>query len=920
MADTPTFLLIDGHSLAFRAFYAFAYRGEGLRTSTGIPTSVCYGFLNSLLEILGRERPDAVAIAFDLAAPTFRHEADASYKANRSETPEEFIPDLLNLQRLLATLNLQIVTHGGYEADDVLGTLSQWASAAGYQVKILSGDRDLFQLIDSDKRITVLHLGQKDRIQEFTAVEVQEKMGVFPHQVVDYKALCGDSSDNIPGVRGIGEKTAVKLLQEYHSLEQVLASLPMIKGAIAQKLQAGIEDARHSQYLARIALDVPLTVDLETCRLRGFHLEQVTPILEELEFHALKRKVDALHQRLSPAPATAPSDDELWFDFAESATTPLPPIAVQIIDTRDKLEHLAHTLSQEHSPIAWDTETTSLNPHDHPIVGIGCCWGDAAEHTAYIPLAHNVGQNLAPEEVAAVLGTYFATATYPKVLQNAKFDRLMLRSIGVDLRGVIFDPMVASYVLDPEANHGLKDMARQYLGWQPQSYSDLVPKKQTIAAVPIPDVAQYCAMDAHMTLRLYPILGDRLKERPELERLFYDVELPLEAVLADLEWLGIRIDAPYLAQLSQQLEQDLVAIAQTAYDQAGREFNLNSPRQLADVLQELLGETFTKKSRKSQTGYSTDVSVLTKLEDDHPLIPTILEHRTLSKLKSTYVDALPSLIHPRTGRLHTDFNQTITATGRLSSSNPNLQNIPIRTALSRQIRAAFVPQADWLLVAADYSQIELRILAHLSQEPELLQAYRDGIDVHTHTAQLLLQKDTITSEERRMAKIINYGVVYGMGAQKFSRDLGIALGDAKEFIAAFYRTYARVFEYLRHVEEAAERDGYVTTALGRRRYFRNLDRLNKPQKAAMLRSAINAPIQGTSADIIKVAMIQIQQLLEGYQSRMLLQVHDELVFEMPPEEMPILQPQIQALMEGAIALSVPLEVEIHSGQNWMTAK
>jgi DNA polymerase-1 len=917
MAELPTFLLIDGHSLAFRAFYAFAYRGEGLRTSTGIPTSVCFGFLNSLLEILSKEKPEAVAIAFDLAAPTFRHEADATYKANRSETPEEFIPDLHNLQRLLTTLNLPMVTHPGYEADDVLGTLSQQASAAGYRVKIMSGDRDLFQLIDAEKNITVLHLGQRDRIQECTAAEVLERMGVMPHQVVDYKALCGDSSDNIAGVRGIGEKTAVKLLQEYHSLEGILAAIPTMKGAIAQKLQSGIADAKHSQYMARIALDVPLTLEMAACRLQGFALEEVMPLLDELEFHALKRKVENLHQRLTPAA----EPEELWFDFAPAAAVSEPQFTLAIVDTPAKLEQLADTLAQESGPVAWDTETLSLNPHDRPLVGIGCSWGTTAEHAAYIPLGHiPATQNLSQDLVIQTLGPYFGDPDRPKIFQNAKFDRLMLRSLGIDLRGVVFDPMLASYILDPEANHGLKDMARQYLGYQPQRYEDVVPKKQTIAEVPLAAVAQYCAMDAHMTLRLYPILRDRLGEIPDLEQLYRTVELPLEAVLADLEWTGIRIDAPYLAQLSQQLEQDLGAIAQTAYAQAGREFNLNSPRQLAEVLQELLGETFTQKSRKGQAGYSTDVSVLTKLEDAHPLIATILSHRTLSKLKSTYVDALPSLLHPRTGRLHTDFNQTITATGRLSSSNPNLQNIPIRTAFSRQIRAAFVPQEDWVLVAADYSQIELRILAHLSQEPELLQAYRDGIDVHTRTAQLLLQRETITSEERRMAKIINYGVVYGMGPQKFSRDLGISLSDAKDFIAAFYRTYAQVFAYLRHVEEVAQQEGYVTTVLGRRRYFRGLDRLNKPQKAAMLRSAINAPIQGTSADIIKIAMIRIQELLAGYQCRMLLQVHDELVFELPAAEVPLLLPEIKRLMEGAIALTVPLEVEVHTGANWMTAK
>ncbi|PZU96128.1 MAG: DNA polymerase I [Pseudanabaena sp.] len=941
----PTFLLIDGHSLAFRAFYAFGKHPEGgLRTSTGVPTSICFGFLKALIEMLDREKPAAVAIAFDLATPTFRHEIDDTYKANRAETPESFIPDMQNLQKVLAAMNLPAITQAGFEADDVLGTLSQVASAEGYTVKILSGDRDLFQLVDADKRISVLNLGQKDKIVEYHADEVKARLGVTPEQVVDYKALCGDTSDNIPGVRGIGEKTAIKLIEEYGNLENILAAVPTMKGAIKTKLEQGIESAKHSQFMATIKTDVPLPIDITDCKLTGFDTEKLIPLLEELELKAFVNKVDHIQAKLSgnyeqperkktlnsePIPeikeSKANEDDELWFDFAKQekdqaiAATASLKLDVQIIDTIAKLEQLCVILSNK-TPTAWDTETSALNPFEAELVGIGCCWGAEINQVAYIPLSHDQGQNLNWIEVREILKPILEDASYPKYLQNAKFDRLMFKSAGIELAGVTFDTMIASYVIDPEASHKLDDMAMDLLQIRTVSYKTLVGKRKSIAEVEIPAVALYCGMDCYLTYRLVPLLEAKLKEEAELWELFVNLEMPLEPILAEMEWCGIRIDKEYLGIFSQELEKDLDALAIAAYQQAGKEFNLNSPKQLSEILEELLGKKFKDKSRKSKTGYSTDVAVLNKLEGDHPLIDTILENRTLAKLKSTYVDALPSLIQPKTGRVHTDFNQTVTATGRLSSSNPNLQNIPIRTAFSKRIRAGFLPKEDWILMAADYSQIELRILAHLSQEPELLRAFNAGEDVHTVTAQLLMEKEEVTSEERRLAKIINYGVIYGMGAQKFSRDIGVPVKQAKQFIDKFNQRYAKIFDYMQGVEVEAERDRYVKTVLGRRRYFRGLDQIGGYQKAAMLRSAVNAPIQGTSADIIKVAMLKVHEILQEYQARLLLQVHDELVFELPIEEVAELQPKIKNAMETAVELSVKLEVDIHTGKNWMEAK
>jgi DNA polymerase I len=918
----PTLLLVDGHSLAFRSYYAFAYKGDGgLRTSTGVPTSICFGFLKALLEILQKEKPTAVAIAFDLAAPTFRHEADQNYKAGRKETPEDFIPDLANLQQILAAMNLRAISVPGYEADDVLGTLSAMGTEAGYAVKILSGDQDLFQLINDEKQISVLHLGQKDKILEFHAAHVQEKLSITPAQVIDYKALCGDTSDNIPGVRGIGEKTAVKLLAEYGSLANVITAIPTMKGSVKQKLEQGIKDAEHSQFMAKIIQDVPLLTSLVECQLVGFDTEVLIPLLRDLELKAYINKVDAIQTQLGGT-VIVEADDDLWFDFVDEPEIVQNQIKleVKIIDTPEKLIELTQKLEALTTPIAWDTETTALNPHDATLVGIGCCWGSEPNEVAYIAIAHTKGQNLELALVLQHLKLLLESSDRPKILQNTKFDRLMFKAVGIELSGVIFDTMIASYVIDPEMSHSLSDLSKSLLKITAKSYKDLVGKNDSIAAIAIAEVAQYCGMDAYATFQLMPILQSKLEEVPDLLKLFYEVELPLEIVLAEMEWLGIRIDRDYLGQFSQELEIDLDAIAQRAYAEVGREFNLNSPKQLSEILADKLGEIFTKKSRKSTTGYSTDVAVLNKLQGDHPLIDTILEHRTLAKLKSTYVDALPALIHPKTQRVHTDFNQTVTTTGRLSSSNPNLQNIPIRTAFSRRIRAGFLPETDCLLVSADYSQIELRILAHLSQEPELVKAYNEGIDVHTRTAQLLLLQEEVSKEERRLAKIINYGVIYGMGAQKFSRETGVTVGQAKKFIDAFNRQYSKIFTYMETVKKEVEANGFVTTVLGRRRYFHDLKRTSGYQKAGLLRSAVNAPIQGTSADIIKVAMISLHQLLKNYKSKLLLQVHDELVFEVLPQELEELQPQIQSIMESAIPLSVPLVVDIHIGKNWMEAK
>lgn len=966
-STAPLLVLVDGHSLAFRSYYAHARNAEGgLRTSTGIPTSVCYGFLKSLVDMLEAERPQYAAVAFDLDQPTFRHETAADYKEGRPEAPEDFLEDVRNLQELLTAMGLCTVTAPGFEADDIIGTLATHGKREGYRVKILSGDQDLFQLIDDDGPVTVLYLSSvfakgvaRSSTREFQAEQVKEKLNILPTQVVDYKALCGDTSDNIPGVKGIGAKTASKLLNEYGTLDAIYADLDNIKGATQKKLREGRENAYHSQFMARIVTDVDLEAHLGTCQLQGFDTDKVEPLLRKLEFQQFINRLpyiqgalggEAPPEKVSSSMAEALDDggfaeDTAFFTAEETdQAQAVEAIAItpQVITTEAQLYELLDTLSLQMNvaaPVAWDTETTSLEPKDAALVGIGCCWGAGPSDLAYIPLGHVKGEQLDQGLVLEALRPILEGGDYPKVLQNAKYDRLVLRSHGIALKGVVFDTMLASYVLNPEASHNLSDLSLRYLNLFADSYSDLVPKGKTIADIAIAEVAQYCGSDVHTTYRLGSILTSELEQFDDLHRLLTEVEVPLEPVLAEMEFQGVRIDSDYLANFSEQLEKDLNRIEEEAYELAGKTFNLGSPKQLSELLFDTLGLD-KRKSRKNKSGnYSTDAATLEKLQGDHPVVDLIVEHRTLSKLKSTYVDALPELVRRDTHRVHTDFNQAITATGRLSSSNPNLQNIPIRTAFSRQIRAAFVPEPGWKLISADYSQIELRILAHLSEEPVLIEAYNNREDVHALTARLLFEKDEISSEERQLGKVINFGVIYGMGAARFAREANVSRTEAKTFIERYYDRYPNVFEYLQQMQREAIAHGYVQTLMGRRRYFnftsgqlkalkggdpKTID-LNSLKRisgydAGSLRAAANAPIQGSSADIIKVAMIHLQEVLHSYQARLLLQVHDELVLEVPPDEWTELEPKIVGTMESAVSLKVPLVVEANAGPNWMEAK
>jgi DNA polymerase-1 len=1010
---SPLLLLVDGHSLAFRSFYAFAKGGDGgLSTKAGIPTSVTYGFLKALLDNCRGLSPQGVVIAFDTAEPTFRHEADEAYKAHRDEAPEHFFEDLGNLQRILAEdLDLPLCLAPGYEADDVLGTLAQRAAGEGWRVRILSGDRDLFQLVDDERDIAVLYMGGGPYAKASGPVEVRReaviaRLGVPPEDVVDLKALTGDSSDNIPGVKGVGPKTAVGLLQENGSLDGIYAALDalegekaakgVLKGSLKQKLADGRESAYRSRMLAEILVSIPLPSEPRLA-LGAVRRGGLASSLEQLELFSLVRQVEQFAQIFSAQPPAAdtPTGEETSAASAaaegSAATTPAaallgtetaadpnsadgpsgsepsravaaPVLHPALITTATQLAALAERLmaaTDPARPVALDTETTDLNPFRAELVGVGVAWGPEPADLAYIPIGHQQsdhqgqlagladdGAAAAPppqlplESVLTALAPWLASAAHPKTLQNAKYDRLILMRHGLALAGVVMDTLLADYLRDAGERHGLEVMAERNLGFTPTAYAELVPKGLNFAAVPVEAAAQYCGMDVHVTWRLTGLLRDQLAAMgPALPALLEQVELPLEPVLAQMEATGIRIDIPYLAELSGELATALARLEQEARASAGVDFNLASPKQLGELLFETL-KLDRRKSRKTKTGWSTDAAVLEKLELDHPVVPLVLEHRILSKLRSTYVEALPALVEPETGRVHTDFNQAVTATGRLSSSNPNLQNIPVRTEFSRRIRKAFLPQEGWLLLSADYSQIELRILTHLSGEPVLVEAYNGGHDVHALTARLLLEKEEVSAEERRLGKTINFGVIYGMGAQRFARETGLGPAEAKDFLSRYRQRYPRVFSFLELQERLALSRGYVETILGRRRPFHfdpgglgrllGKDPLSIDLEAArrggmegqQLRAAANAPIQGSSADIIKLAMVNLQRALQerGLPARLLLQVHDELVLETAPEALEEVRQLTRTTMEGAVQLDVPLVVDTGVGANWMEAK
>ncbi len=925
----PILYLIDGHALAYRAYFALT-RGnpEGFRTKDGEPTAGVFGFVSVLLRILESEKPQYLAVAFDTGR-TFRDEIYTEYKATRAKMPEDLSPQMDRIRRILDALQIPRLEIEGYEADDVLGSIAKRAVQEGYAVKIITGDRDLLQLVD--ERIVVNLPGKTlSEAENYFPEEVQSYLGIAPSQVVDYKALVGDKSDNIPGVRGIGEKTAISLLQKYPTLDEIYAHLDEIPESTRKKLIADREMAYLSRRLATIVTDVSIPFEAEQARLGQFNLEQVEEIFRQLEFRTLMsrfRQVAELYGIQLPSSRGEAGQLSL-FSAAQAPETKVeistPLLPYEIVENEAALQALLEQLAHA-SAIAVDTETTATDAMRAELVGLSLALDGQKGY--YLPIGHrhNAEKQLPLAKVIDALQKPLTDLSIPKIGHNLKYDFIVLARHGLRVQPLAFDSMIAEWLCDPNShNLGLKNLAWVRLNWQMTTIEELIGKgkKQiSMAEVPIEQVAPYAAADAAVIFQLQPLLVKELQEKAAL-KLLQEVEMPLVTVLADMEMAGICLDVQLLHTLSKELAERMKGIEAQIFAAAGTSFNLNSPPQLSDVLFNRLRIAPPNRNQRTATGfYSTRAGVLEELRGKHPVVDWILEYRELSKLKSTYLDALPQQVNPQTGRVHTSFNQTGSVTGRLASSEPNLQNIPVRSETGRQVRRAFVAAPGCVLISADYSQVELRIVAHIAQDEAMLEAFRADLDIHAATAAAIynVPLEEVTKDQRRHAKAINFGLIYGMSPFGLTRTTDLTLAEAENFVEAYFRRFPGVKAYLERARLQANQKGYVETLLGRRRYFPTL----KSEKNAAIRNreereAINAPIQGTAADIMKLAMISVPPELakQGLSARLILQVHDELLLECPKEEALETARMVKQVMESAYPLCIPLKTDTRYGENW----
>jgi DNA polymerase I len=921
MGNRPRLYLIDGHALAYRTYYALTRASDGSRwmTKAGEPTAGTYGFVSVLLRLLEQDSPEYLAVSFDTGR-TFRDEMYQEYKATREKMPDDLRPQIERIRELVRAFRIPVLEAEGYEADDVLGTVGQQAAAQGVDVTILTGDRDLLQLASPD--IHILLAGQKlSEAVTYGPEEVATKFGVGPGQLVDLKALIGDTSDNIPGVRGIGEKTAVSLLQEHATLDSIYEHLEAIPPRFRTKLEEGRESAYLSQRLATIVTDVPVAFELEACRVQGYDREAVSELFRQLEFRSLLA-------RLQPPPEVPGRQQLPLFVPAQPRRVSVDQ-TTWIVNTADDLSRLARQLESA-TVVSIDTETTSTDPMSAALVGISLATEPGSG--AYIPVGHATAwagqaQLELPHVIEALQPALGATGL-PKTGHNLKYDYIVLTRHGLRPAPLSFDTMLAEWLCDPASrNLGLKSLAWVRLGREMTEIESLIGSGRTqrsMADVPIDQVAPYAAADAEVCLELKSLLEAELREKGQAD-LFRQMEMPLVSVLAEMEMAGIRLDVDFLASLSQQLSLRLAELEAQIYGLVGHSFNINSTQQLSQVLFEELGLAPPDRTRKTAAGrYSTAASVLDELRHKHQVVDLILEHREISKLKSTYTDALPTRVLSGTGRVHTSYSQTGSVTGRLASSDPNLQNIPIRTELGRQIRNAFIADDGHLLLSVDYSQIELRIVAHMAGDEAMIQAFLDGQDIHAATAAAVFGGDpaSISPEMRRHAKAVNFGLIYGMSPFGLSRSTDMTLAEAEDFVKVYFQRFPGVRAYLDHTRRLAAEQGYVETLFGRRRYFPQLaptaSGVPDVNRGRAEREAINAPIQGTAADVIKLAMIRLPAALSeaGLHARMLLQVHDELVFEVPMDEVPQTVSRVKDIMEGAASLQVPLKTDAKVGRTW----
>jgi len=930
--------LLDGMALIYRAHFALSKTPRF--TSGGLNTSAMLGFTNTLLDVLKKEKPTHMAVVFDTEAPTERHTEFEAYKAQRQAMPEDLAAAIPYIFKIVLGFNIPLITSDGYEADDIIGTLAKKAEAKGYQVYCMTPDKDFAQLVSDNIRL--YKPGRQGNEVEIMGVkEVLEKWEVNdPLQVIDILGLWGDSVDNIPGIPGVGEKTAKQLIKQYGSVENIIANSHELKGKLQENVRTYAEQGLLSKRLATINLNAPVELDeagLEMCAPSKDLLE---PLFAELEFRTLGRRVFgddfsitetravSIQTDLFGEPASA-GRTTMTVDVQDIAEPEVEPAGKNInnvaheyhlADTKEKRAELIGALKQE-TVICFDTETTGTDANHCELVGLS--FAVKHHHGWYVPVPAD------QKEAQAIVDEFkpvLEDENIGKIGQNIKYDVLMLKWYGLQVKGPLFDTMLAHYVLDPDTRHNMDVMSENYLGYKPVSITELIGAKGkaqgSMRDVEFEKIKEYAAEDADITLQLHNVFQPKIKQA-EAEKLINDIECPLIYVLADMEYEGVRIDHDTLAEFSKELEGDIAKLERTVYDKAGVRFNIASPKQLGEVLFEKL--MLDPKAKKTKTGqYQTGEDVLLYLAAKSDIVRDILDYRQLQKLKSTYVDALPKMVSPKTGRVHTSYNQAVAATGRLSSTNPNLQNIPIRTERGREVRKAFIPRDEnHTIVSADYSQIELRIIAEISKDANMLDAFAKNLDIHTATAAKVYGKELheVTSDERRNAKAVNFGIIYGQSAFGLSQSLGIPRKEAAEIIENYFIQYSGIKQYMADTMNFARENGYVCTLMGRRRYLRDINSANQTVRGFAERNAINAPIQGSAADMIKIAMINIHRELKAQKldARMTMQVHDELVFDVPNHEVEKIKPIIAEGMKNAIKTSVPILVEIGTGLNWLEA-
>ena len=912
------FVIIDALAMAYKAYYAFINRP--LKTSKGEPTSAVYGFISQLLKVLEDHKPDYIAVAFDSKEKTFRHEKYEGYKASREVMPDDMIPQIQRIKEVVEYLNMPVWIKPGYEADDIVGTAVKKAEDKGLISYVITPDKDYFQLVTN--KVTVIRPGRgADDPVEYNVQKVKDELGFSPTQMIDYLAIIGDSSDDIPGVAGIGPKGALPLIEKYKTLEGIYDHIDNIeKAGIKKKLIESKENAFLSKDLATIHCKVPIKIEFEEAKFEKPKFEKLRELFVELEFKNLFSRLLKIYDG-----AGVETIDEK--ELIQAKTFNKNKSKYKLITNIKDAKVLADYLKKK-TNFAFDTETDSLDPFDLRIVGAS--FSSKAGEGFFVAINpeekkkfQDGKERLSQNDFAKIFKPILEDKKIKKVCQNGKYDISVMRSIGINVDNFYFDTMVASYIIDPDQKHGMDDLSEKYLNYKPISLKDLLGQKidpKKIYELDTTELSDYAAEDADVTFQLYDILNKEIKKE-KLEKVAFDIDFPLVPVLEAMEFEGIKIDKDVLQSFSEDLEKLLKGYTKNIYKVAGEEFNIGSPKQLQVILFEKLGLT---SGRKTKTGFSTDARALENLKGEHEIIDMILDYRQAAKLKSTYADALPNLINPITGRVHTDFNQTVAATGRLSSLNPNLQNIPIRTEMGREIRKAFIPRdKNYVLLSADYSQIELRIMASICNDEGLTKAFKAGEDIHRSTAALvfMVAPEEVTPDMRRKAKEVNFGILYGIGPFGLKTRLGITQSHAKEIIETYFKTFNRVKSYMDGSVQQAQEKGYAETIFGRRRFLKNINSNNRVVRQFEERVAINMPIQGSAADMIKIAMIKIHNELKKRKTKtkMVLQVHDELVFDVHKDEVDELCPMIKEIMETAMPLKVPVVVDTGVGDNWLDA-